>query len=233
MLNLIDLIVVVIIFTFAFIGMRKGFVISVFKVLSFFGSLYLSVKLYPIIRDFLVKTSLYNYLSNAAFKGLVSQKENIITAFDSNTKQIAADQVINNLKVPDAVKQLILGNISEPSKLFDINKVFGIIGDELAMMAISIIAFFALFFIIRIIFGFMKILLKSICKLPVFKQLDKLGGFSLGALEGLFSIYIIFALFTLFNSSPLITKVNEVIISSVIAKFLYENNLIINMLFSK
>lgn len=233
MLSLIDLIVVSIIIVFALIGMKKGFVISVFKILSFFGSLYLSVKLYPMIRDFLSKTSLFNYISNAAFKGLVAQKENIITAFDSNTRQIAADQVVNNLKIPDVVKQLILGNITEPSKLFDINKVFAIISDEMAMMAISIIAFFVLFFIIRVLFGFLEILLKGICKLPVFKQLDKLGGLSLGALEGLFGIYILFTLVTLFNSSPLLLKVNEAIISSSISKFLYENNLIIMMLFPK
>ncbi|HOJ11091.1 MAG TPA: DUF5711 family protein [Clostridiales bacterium] len=47
-----------------------------------------------------------------------------------------------------------------------------------------------------------KALLDGITQLPLIKQFNKLGGFVFGALEGLLTVYIIFAVIMLFNSSP-------------------------------
>jgi hypothetical protein len=45
-------------------------------------------------------------------------------------------------------------------------------------------------------------LLKGISKLPLFKQVNKLGGFILGGAQGVLAIYILCALLVLFNANP-------------------------------
>ena len=74
-------------------------------------------------------------------------------------------------------------------------------------------------------------MLKGITKLPVVKQIDKLGGFALGAVEGLLTVYIVFAILMLFNSSPSFRNVYETIEASKIARFFYENNFIVDFMF--
>jgi len=44
--------------------------------------------------------------------------------------------------------------------------------------------------------------LKGVTSLPIVKQADKAGGFILGALEGLLTVYIVFAILIMFSASP-------------------------------
>ena len=76
-----------------------------------------------------------------------------------------------------------------------------------------------------------KFVLQGIAKLPVFKQIDKLGGFALGAVEGLLTVYIVGAVLMLFSAAPYFKPVFESIEASIVAKFFYQNNFIINWMF--
>jgi len=78
----------------------------------------------------------------------------------------------------------------------------------------------------------MRVILQGIARLPLFKQMDKLGGFAFGSLEGLFTIHVIFAVAMLFGASPQFNGFFEAVRGSMIARYFYENNVIINWMFT-
>jgi uncharacterized membrane protein required for colicin V production len=63
------------------------------------------------------------------------------------------------------------------------------------------------------------------------KQADKLGGFVFGVVQGLLIVYAVCALLMLFNSSPQFADIFNTIENSMIAKYFYENNIILNLMF--
>jgi len=59
------------------------------------------------------------------------------------------------------------------------------------------------------------------------------GRIYLGALEGLLTVYIVFAILIMFSASPKFQGVFEAIESSTVAKVLYHNNFIVDWMFPK
>jgi uncharacterized membrane protein required for colicin V production len=120
-----------------------------------------------------------------------------------------------------------------PSSLLDMSKIMDQVSNQLAHMVIDIISLVVLYIVIRIALAFAKVIIQAIAKLPIFKQVDKLGGFAFGAVEGLLTIYILFAVLMLFHTNPQFKAVFEALDNSVVAKFFYQNNFIIDWMFPK
>lgn len=229
-MNYCDIFVLGIIVLFGIIGLVKGFILSIFRLVSFFVSVVVSVKLYPIVAELLMKTKLYTDISASFFKALMLQKQALIPeAFQG--QQAAAQTVVENLRLPDFLKEFIAGNIPDPAGLFDFSKIMETVSGELAKIVISVISFILLFMVIRIVLFLVEFILKGVAKLPVFKQMDKIGGLAFGAIEGLFTIYLISAVLMLLNAVPQLAGTFEQLESSTVAKFFYQNNFLINLIF--
>jgi hypothetical protein len=134
--------------------------------------------------------------------------------------------------LPDFLKETIIGQIPSPSKLFDIRIILGKVSELLAGVVIDVISLILLFILIRFGLIFVRFILKGIAKLPVFKQMDKLGGIAFGAIEGLLLLYIIFAVLTIFHSSVQVQGIFDAIDSSTIAKYIYQHNFIVDWMFA-
>ena len=98
------------------------------------------------------------------------------------------------------------------------------------MFITKLVVAIGLFIIIRIILVIVKCVTHLIAKLPLIREVDKIGGGIYGFLKAMIVMYVIFAVIFLLTSINMI-DVTEYIYSSIIAKFLYTNNLIINILF--
>jgi len=90
-----------------------------------------------------------------------------------------------------------------------------------------------MFVAVRVGLFVLERVLKGVTSLPIVKQADKAGGFILGALEGLLTVYIVFAILIMFSASPKFQGVFEAIESSTVAKVLYHNNFIVDWMFPK
>jgi hypothetical protein len=115
--------------------------------------------------------------------------------------------------------------------LLDLSSIMDKISDVLTHVVIDILSLVLLYIAIRVGLIFIRFILQGIAKLPVFKQMDKLGGFAFGATEGLLTIYIIFAVLMLFVSAPAFKGFFEAVETSAIAKFFYQNNFIVDWMF--
>lgn len=230
-MNWTDWAVLAMIAGFGIIGMANGFIMSMFRLASFFVSAFLAVKFYPVMAGVLEKTSLYSNIWNKIYKSLLLKQQTHSTKIDSEAKKAAVDTVVGNLHVPNFLKDTIKDHLPNPSKLIDMDSIARAVSTELTKMIIGVISLILLYFLIRIGLIFLKVILQGVAKLPLFKQVNKLGGFAFGAVEGILTIYIVCAVIMLFQASPKFQVIYQAIDSSVIAKYFYQNNLIVNFMF--
>lgn len=226
-MNWSDLLVAGIILGFGIIGLINGFVYSIFRLASFFLSIVISVKFYPFVAKVLMKTALYANIKQSIFKSLMLQQSQA-PKIGSQAKQAAAEAVVNNLRLPGFMKDMIKAQMPDPAKFLDIAGIINFVSEKIATFAIEVISLVLLYILVRIALIFLRFVLQGVAKLPLFKQVDRLGGFAFGAVEGLLTVYIVFAAAVLFNAAPQFKGFFEAVDSSVVAKFFYQNNFIID-----
>lgn len=235
-MNWSDLIVIAVIVGFGLIGMSKGFIYSMFRLVSFFVAAIVSVKCYPVLADILDKTALFTDIKSGIYKNLMLQQAAQSPQVNEGAR-LTAGSVIDNLNLPGFLKEMVEKNMLEKmpdlTKFVEIEKVMDGLSNIIAHMVIDIISVVLLYIAVRIALIFLKFILQGIAKLPVFKQMDKLGGFAFGALEGLMTVYIVFTVLMLFSSSPAFKDFFEAVDSSMLAKVFYQNNFIVDWMFPK
>ena len=233
-MNWSDLVVVAIIVIFGFVGIKNGFIYSIFKLVSFFVASILAVKFYPLLSNIIDKTSIFTNIKSGILKNLLLQKE-AQAGIVNHGAQTAVGSVVDGLKLPEYLKEAIKGQLAKENivGLLDLSAIMDKISDTLTHVVIDILSLLLLYILIRIGLIFLRFILQGIAKLPLFKQMDKLGGFAFGAIEGLLTVYIIFAFLMLFVSTPAFKGFFEAVETSTIAKFFYQNNLIMDWMFSK
>lgn len=230
-MNWSDYVVLGVIFAFAIVGLINGFVLSIFKITSFFLSIYISIKFYPVAADMLAKTPLYEAVKASMLKGLTASGQEAAAASGGQPAEAAAETVIGGLKLPEIFKKALIEKVPDPKQLVDINGIMETLSEELTKIIIGIISLILLYILVRIAIMLIGYILKGITRLPVVKQLDRLGGLALGAAQGLLTIYILCAVLVLFNAVPQFGQVYTALDSSVLAKFFYQDNFIVNFMF--
>lgn len=227
-MNWSDYIVIAFIAVFALVGFAKGFVMTIFKVASFFICIFASIKFYPVLADMLEKTPVYAGIKNSIMKTLLLRGQEAAASTAAVSGAAGADAVINPLPLPGFFKQSLLEKLPSPSELIDIQGITNAIGDELTKMVIAVISLIALYIILRVVLSFAGLILKGVSKLPVFKQIDKMGGFIIGAIQGFLAVFIVCAVLVLFNANQNFAPVFAALDGSMFAGWFYENNFIIN-----
>lgn len=232
-MNWSDFLVLGVIIGFGIIGYNKGFIMSVFRLVSFFVAAVVSVKFYPLVAKILINTPIFDKIKVGIYKNLMLQQQTEGGAINTGMK-VTAKSVVDNLKLPGFMKDMVSKHVVENvNKLVDLSQVMDKISDVLARMVIDILGLVVLYIVIRIGLIFLRFVLEGLSKLPVFKQIDKTGGFAMGAIEGLLTIYILFAVVMLFHSSPKFEGFFDAVENSYIAKFFYQNNFIVDWMFPK
>lgn len=231
-MNWSDYVVIALIGLFALVGLMKGFLMSVYKIVSFFACIYASVRFYPLLAGVLEKTPVYDRIKESIMKNLLLRGQEVSASSTAATSGTAGAQAImSHLHLPDFFKTTMMEKLPSASELIDIKGIMNAIGDELTVMIIAVISLIVLYVILRVILAIVGLILKGISKLPLFSQIDKAGGLIFGAIQGFLTIYILCALLVLFNSNPQFAAVFDNLQSSLFAGWFYENNFIINWMF--
>lgn len=222
-MNWTDIAVLVIILGFTVIGVKNGFLYSVFRLVSYILSVIFAIKFYPLLSAMLQKTIVYTSIKTAVVNSIIKQQSESVSAI----KQNSAQAIVDTLKLPGFLKDSLIKKITE-AEIFDISKIIDSIGAEIATMVINILSVILIYLMIRFGLIFAKVIIKTIARIPVFKQLDKTGGLVLGAIEGIFVVYILCAVIILFSAFPKFAATIDSIEQSQFASYFYENNFIVS-----
>lgn len=196
---LIDIILIAIIALITFIGYKRGLIKVAFKLISFLLAIVLAVVLYKPISNFIINN----------------------TPIDDNLKQ-AIEERLSSPDISDEETDNIVATYYDNVKNSSTTAAAKIISETIINVGCMIIVF-VVSKLILLLFRFSGDL---IAKLPLIKQLNSVGGFVYGILEGFILVYILLALIAImspvFNMNQIINMIN----SSIITNIMYNNNII-------
>ena len=200
-----DLAVIAIIGLSTFIGYKQGLVKSAIKILSFFIAIVVALVLYKPLSSIIIKT----------------------TPIDDNIKNVMIEKItpegINESQEVEVQDDLGLKILGEATNTIEE------IADTFTVKLIEAVTILLIYIIVKIALKFITALADLIAKLPVLKQVNKLGGTVYGIIKGIILVYTLLAI--VYLAAPLLNKtVSENIDKSIVTKTLYDNNIILNII---
>lgn len=204
---ILDIILLLVLSIFIFIGYKKGLVKVIFGLIAIIVSLVITIILYRPITNLVVEnTQIDENLAKVI-------EEKISSSAEKEESNQFLDKYINDTK-----QNLERGIIKSSAEIISVNVV-------------GIVVWLILFIAIRIGVTIIGIVTNTLAELPIIKQFNKAGGVLYGTLEGIVIIYIILAITFFIVTANNNAQIVDIINSSYITKFLYGSNIILKILF--
>lgn len=243
MFNIIDIIVILIILISVYFGYKKGFIKTVISLLSFFVAIALAVVFYKPIAVILTENTM---IDDWIIENIISNDENEHMIEETNTSPDFAKN--KDIEVIEDTTTIENGNISSESIFnmlenlpatfinnFDFEEVKEGTKREIAYkiseLIMNLLSLILIYVVVKVTLFFATFILDGIMHLPILKQVNEVLGMAIGAVIGFIQIYISFAVITFISTISDISIVITTIKMSSFASILFENNLIINLLF--
>lgn len=205
---ILDIIVIGIIIVSTIIGYKKGLINVIFNLCAFIIALIITVLLYAPITNFVIEN----------------------TEFDEKIESVIIENGVTN-EDKNTTENSIIDKYITKSVTNTKNDIVKSASSLLAQKIIGIIVAIVLFIIVRIILTFIKALFNGLASLPIIKQLNEVGGLIYGVLMGFVIVYVILAILFFVISVNNTGTIANAINTSSIAKILYSNNIILNIMF--
>lgn len=219
---IIDLILIGIVIAVCINSYIKGLVISVFNLVSSLAAMVLSYLFYPVIAGFLKGTAILGWIQAPIRESLLEN--------GATLAEVSVESLLGQLNLPAAISDGILNTVGEvPGQLPELAES---VSAAVAGFILEIICIVLLFVIVKIGLLFAKGLLKTVTKLPLLHQVDKIGGLAFGLIEAFVLLTVVGAIFSLFSGN-MDSGILGAVESSFVAKFFYEDNLLIGLLSNK
>ena len=219
----LDIVVVVLFLVSAFLGYKKGLINVIFNLCAFIIAFILTWILYTPVSNLIINNTQLdeNIKSTIIEKGVVEENEEN-NQEKSNKKEKSKDESNVNKYVENYVSKA-----ANEAK----NEIVKSTADIVAEKTVAIIVAIGLFIVIRLILILLRFVANGIAELPLIKQCNEVGGLAYGIIRGLFVIYLLFAICFIVMSVNNIEAVSNVIDGSFISKFIYNNNIILKIIF--
>ena len=184
-MNILDFILIAIFIACLINGYYKGFFKEVFDIVGFILGIVIFAILYPIMNNWLLKSSFLPKVKDWVIYDLK------LAEFTATTQEdiVAGIQALN---APQIIKDLLIENNNEVfHKMFSANNVVDYISNFVAMIVISLITVFLVVLITSILVTILSKSTNFLSKMPALGKFDKIGGVGLGALNGIFTIWLV------------------------------------------
>lgn len=215
---IIDLIIIGILVLSIFFAYRKGLTKCIIKILSFIIAVIVAAILFKPVSNFVIQNTKIDDNIKEAVVNLVADdvEEDGKVKEDSNLPNAMVDYINETI-----------GNAVEDAK----NNMITVAAEGIANITINAGVAILLFIVVRIALIFVSALSSIITDLPIIKQFDKVGGILYGAVKAFVIIFVVLALISLI--SPMIEQTGIIVAinKSFIGSILYNNNILLNILF--
>lgn len=220
-MNTLDIIIIVIIVISALNGLIRGLIKTVFGLTSLLIAVTLTWMLTPSISEMVIDQTSFDEMISDQVVELLNIEEMAITNLDT----AEAVRTLNDLSLPGNVVESLIENYT-PQLLdsFDFASIGDYVGGSLSVMAVKALVFVVIFIVITLALNAIATLLDLIARLPVLKQLNRLGGLGVGLLIGILIVWIAGIGLSFVISIQSTQALSELIESSILAKLFYYNN---------
>ncbi|AMJ39969.1 CvpA family protein [Anaerotignum propionicum] len=219
---LLDAAVIILILVFAGIGYHKGFVMEALSFLPMLAAMIAVKFLTPVMGVLLRKTPFFGTLANSIGKSM--QLDTVI----GNAAMHTQTEIIQNMHLPDFLKDALLENNNPVIyNLLDVQGLKEYIAGFLANVCINIVSVIIVFVVVLFLARFLLKALNLVSKLPILNFFNRSCGLLVGGIKGLFWIWLIAMGITFLQCNDKMLSFFQVLNQSVIALFLYENNILL------
>ena len=197
---ILDLIVILVIALFTFIGYKQGLIKVAIKIASFFIAIIIALVLFKPVSTLVINnTTIDDKIENAIIEKITPEG---MKPEDKVEAQNLPSGIIKNTN--DSIKS---------------------IAETLTTKLIEICTILILYIVARIVLKFIAALATLIEKIPILKQFNKLGGTVYGLVKGVLIVYVILAI--IYLASPLLKEnTSKKIEEARLTKLMYNNNII-------
>lgn len=225
-MNIMLLIIVIILAVNTLIGLKVGFIKTVFSLFSMLLAITLTTWISPLVNDFMRgNDKIYNTIT--------SKVDQFLSMDDEEVKSNEEIETIEGLRLPQSLKDsLIENNNKEIYKALAIDNFKDYINNYLAGVIINALSFVITFFVIMAFLWALCIALDLISKLPLLNGVNKTAGLLAGLLHGLVIVWVFFLIITVFGGTKIGQQALEMIGESEILSFIYNNNLLLKFITS-
>lgn len=199
---IVDIVLVAIIILSAGLAYKKGLVSLGVKLFAFVIAIAVTLILYKPVANLVINvTSIDETIENA-----ILEKANDMIEGENN------DSITN--QVIEGAKNNLLPSTAR----------------TLAVNIVTVGVILLLFIITRFAIRFIDALATFVKKLPILKQVDKLGGLAYGLIRGVILVYAILLIIAIAEGITPENQVSTAVNKSYLTKVMYENN-VLNILF--
>lgn len=220
---MLDIIVLILILISCFIGMKKGLVCILTKLVGFILAIILSYTCYQALGDYLCKNYNLNEKINSGIKAVI--KDSYDEQEEGKEDVSKLDGILDKFGLQDEID---LKEESETVK--EGNSLTDVVADKITQHIINILSFLAIFVSVLIISTILSFILSAFFSLPGLKFINKTGGFIIELVLSLLKLWIILQIIELLSPMGFMKGIINMIDSSVFIKFMYNNNLLMGIL---
>lgn len=201
-----------------FDGYRKGFMKTVFALVSWILVLVLCNVATPMVTEFLVEET-----------GLV---DSISGAISEKLDEVIAESGVTEFEegLPEELKAALLGENGNLEEIIASNGEMVINSTSIVYTIISVIAFILVVVVTRVAMLVLDVILGIASKLPIIGPMDKLLGLLCGGVKGLLISWLVLAVITVLAYTGTNAEWMVYISESQLLSWLQENNFILKML---
>lgn len=212
---IVDLIIIAVVLLFIFLGYKKGLTGSLIKLLSFIIAIVVAFVLYKPVANAVIENTVIDDNIRTTLSATLSATLGVKDKTE-NTKENVPSTIMNNInkEIENATDE-VKANVIDHTTITIVNIGSGIV----------------IFLAVRVILVIISLFAKILTDLPVIKQVDKLGGLAYGAIEGIVIVYAVLAVISLTSVIWANNAVVTAIAKSSLGEMLYNNNIILNLLF--
>lgn len=202
-------------------GIIRGLIKTLFGLTSLLVAVILTWMLTPMISHVVIEQTSFDEIISEQVVELLNIEEMLITNLDTTE----AVRTLNDLSLPGNVVESLVENYS-PQLInhFNIDSIADYVGASLSVMAVKALVFVVIFIVIIIALNAIATLLDLIARLPVLKQLNRLGGLGIGLLIGVLIVWVAGIGLSFIISIQSTEALSELIEASILAKIFYYNN---------
>ncbi len=207
----------------AIIGMKVGFIKTVFSLVSLILALFLTIWISPLVKDTMRD-------NEKLYQGIANKIEKMLP-FEDKVAHKEESELIEGLSIPKSVKEgLLKNNTAEKYKEFAITSFKQYVSKYLTEVTINALSFIATFTVILIALWVIFLALNLISKLPLLNQLNKTAGLLAGLVHGLILVWLFFLLLTVFSTTEFGQSTMKLVAENELLSIIYNNNILLKFI---
>lgn len=251
----LDIIVVSLALISGIIGIKKGMITIVTKLVGFILAIVLAFSFYKSFATYLTQNyefpakiteSIKNAIVSGDQKTSEDGMENIDNAEHVDNENIAEGDKVENLDDTEKAQQeyISISNIlqkfnltgkinleKEQENLDDKKTLSDVVAEKITVYIMNIISFLIIFLGIIIVAAVLSLVLGIIFSLPLLNSVNRMGGFAAEVVLFMVKLWVVLGIISILSPMSFMNWIVGLIDSSTVMKFLYNHNVLMQLIY--